>query len=654
MNLDFETYCDLDLTKVGLHRYAEHPSFEVLCLAWKTEAMDEPVLWLPGDKPDPRMVKAFKNETLRAYNATFEIEVIEKCFPELGLDEPPPVSQWIDTQALVCTNSYPASLDDAGSIILQEKFRKDKRGKELIKLLCKPRKPTKADSRTRLTKEDEPGLFQELYDYCLKDVVAESEIVKVLPRPYLQKKEQKIWEHTVLQNKRGLPIDIEMVDQVVDVLEEWKGKRQEELIEYTGGVITTGGQIARMKKWAEHYKYPMPTFDQEAMAKALKDPNLPEEVERIIEFRQQLGKSSTAKFNKLQEMLCEDTTVKGNLFYYGTITGRYGGRGFQMQNLPRAKTKDPESLREKFMRREVEGNVAVEASKLIRPAILAPEGKILCVADFSSVENRGLHWLANDQHTLDEFREGKDQYATFAAARFGVSYGELMEGYEAGEDYYDNLRFRGKVAILGLGYKMWVDTYIATCESWGFKIDKESATEDVMFYRQKYKEVVKLWSRLYKAAVLCVQHNQPTQYNNIRFQVIQNRLYMILPSGRPIVYNRPKVEKVDYFGKQKTALTFMGRNPYTTKWMRMQITEGRMTENAAQGLCRDIQCYGALNCEEAGYHILGSVHDENISMVDEGFGSVEEFCDLNCSMGEWADGLPLEATGYMEKRYRKD
>ena len=651
MHLDFETYCDLNLLIVGLHRYMEHPSFELLCYAYDLNK-DGNIKTVGWKEEDPKeFIDALKDDSviIKAYNAQFERKVILYHF---GLDLPP--SRFICSQALACTNSYPAKLEDVGNILLPQDKQKLKRGRELINLFCKPRKPTKADSRTRIYPTDEPKQFLEFIDYCRQDVVAESAIVDLLPRPHLQSKEQEIWEHTVIQNDRGLPIDIEMVDQVVDVLEEWKEKVTKKLCKYTNNEITTGGQIQRIKVWCERYNYPMPIFDQEHMAKALKDPKLPNEVKKIIKFRQALGKTSTAKFVKLQEMLCEDQTVKGNLFYYGTITGRYGGRGFQMQNLPRAKTKDPLALRKAFMERKVEGNVAEHASKLIRPSIFAPEGFMVCAADYSSLENRGLHWVAGDEDTLEEFRQGKDQYITFAAARYGRPYEEILEGYLSGDEFYDTLRFRGKVAVLGLGYKMWIDTYIATADGWGLKLTREEAESDIYFYRNKYPLVKRLWYKLYKAARICVETNQPTKYNNIRFRIIQGRLYMILPSGRPIVYNSPLVEEVPYFGKTKLAITFMGKNPYSSKWQRLQITEGRLTENAIQGLGREVQTHGALEAEYIGYPIVGSVHDENIAIIPEGFGSVEEFCKLNCKMGDWAKGLPLKATGYIEKRYKKD
>jgi len=651
ISLDFETYCDLDLRKVGLYRYVRHSSFEILCLAWSIN-FDEPELWTPKTPVPEELSSTINNPNffIYAFNAAFEREIIKHCYKQLKLNSPPRLSRYRDTMAIACTYSYPQSLDKAAKAA-KIKHLKDKRGNYLINKLCKPKKWSKATPFTRWTPENAPQDFEDLYEYCRQDVRAEQSLLRFLPRQELSFFEQKVWQHTVLQNDRGINIDYELVNNIIKALTLWKKSLISKLIKFTNGEITTGGQVARIKKYCSDRGVDLDDLTAETVIKTIKTTESLQ-VKKILRFRQLLSKTSTAKFEKMILARCQDNTVKGNLYYYGAITGRYGGRGLQIQNLPRKKEKDPTKLIEAFnighksVQKQFGFNVMEQASKLIRACLISPLGEDLIISDYSSIENRVLHWSAGDQKTLDEFAKGLDQYKTFASDRHNVAYDKVTS----------EQRYQGKTAILGLGYQMGGETYKTVCEGYGIKITLAEAKQTVKFYRSKYRKIVELWNDLNQAAIYCVETGRPSQNLKARFNSTRDYLFMKLPSNRCISYPKPRlIDARMPWGEVKPVVSFMGVNPYTKKWTRLNISPGRLTENLVQGIARDILVQGAINAERAGYCVRGSVHDEIISTRKEEEGlSIKEFDILICKMPAWADGLPLKAKGYKAKRYRKE
>ena len=651
LSLDFETYSEAKLKETGMHKYIWHPSFEIICLAWSID-YEDPILWLPTSPIPERLVRAFNNPEclIYAFNAGFEREVIKRCYRQMGLTAPPSVKRYRDTMALSCSYSYPGGLDKATEA-MQVPHLKDKRGKYLINKLCKPKKWSRSTPFTRWTPDLAPQDFEDFYNYCLQDVRAEQDVLRYLPRQELIPFEQQVWQHTMVQNDRGIHIDYPLVEKILEALSIWKTELVKELSEFTKGEITTGGQVARMKAYCARHGVTVKSFGADILVKMLEDPAISDNVKQIMRFRQLLSKTSTAKFEKMVTAGCWDLTVKGNLYYWGAITGRYGGRGLQIQNLPRRKEKDPLFLIQAFMNgyqdvvEHFGNNLMEQASKLVRACLIAPPGKKLIVSDYSSIENRVLHWCAGDTRTLKEFEADLDQYKTFAADKFHVEY----------DDVTDHQRFHGKVAILGLGFQMGGGTYHATCQGYGLDIDKAGANETVQFYRNKYKLVTKLWFKLYAAAQYTVETGRQTQYLKAKFAVIDDHLFMKLPSGRCLCYPKPRmIDATMPWGEVKPVISFMGVNPYSKKWQRLQITPGRLTENLVQAAARDILVIGAMNVEKAGYPVIGSVHDEVMAHCDENKTDMTDFDAHMCRMPAWADGLPLKAVGYISDRYKKD
>jgi DNA polymerase len=379
--------------------------------------------------------------------------------------------------------------------------------------------------------------------------------------------------------------------------------------------------------------------------KLLNRVDLDDDTRTVLQLRQELGRSSTAKYLKLIEM-CHNKRIYNNLRYYAASTGRWGGLGFQLHNLPRSKVKDAQPIIDQFMNYEIVENDPITAAKsIIRGMICAPKGKRICAVDYKGIENRGLAWVAQDEDTLELFRKGLNQYKDMASYLFKIPY----------EDVNDDQYYTSKQLVLGCGYGLGWKGFMGYMEGYGTPISEEVAQFGVNGWRTKYHKVVKLWYACKTAAINAISNpGAGFKVSNCEFAYVKDRnkipwLRLQIPSGRNLYYNKPEIGEGIY-GAEVDA---MGINPYSKKWQRLKIIPGRFVENIIQALSRDVLAQGKLNLDEAGYKIIGSIHDEVLLEVDKEHDCLTEVDRLMCDMPTWAYGLPLETEGMIEKRYRK-
>ena len=632
VSLDFETYSEADIRKLGAWGYACHSTTEVICMAYAI-GDGEPVLWLPGDDL-PEFIQDPSRFTLHAWNSFFEWCIWRHVqdWPETN------ISQWHDTAALSAALAMPRALGDCGAALgISQDKQKDKRGKYLIQRLCKP-------NRGKRIQDSE--LLQDLYDYCLQDVVAEREIATQL-RP-LSTLERQVWELDQLVNIRGVYVDMEAVDHALTLIDQTTQKLNEEVAQITCRHLTNVSQRQRVIDYISNdLGYPLIKFDKAYLSEVLKDEALPDTARRLIEIRQQLGKTSTAKYAALKELVTNDHRAHGLLMYHGAATGRWSGRHFQPQNLPRSSFKNTDACIELFRYQdadllEVIYNDSMEAlSSCLRGMLCAPEGKRLIVSDYSAIEARVLAWLAGQQDVLDVFQDHGLIYEHTASRIYGVPLDKVTE----------NQRFVGKVATLALGYQGGAKAFQGMAEVYGVEIDTDLADSIKNDWRKANRNIVQFWWNIEKAAIQAVKNpNTSFNYRLIKFRYMSNYLFCRLPSGRLLAYYKPYIVEGDFKAEQ---LAFMGTNSVTRKWERQKTYGGKLVENITQAVARDLMAEAMLRVEEAGYEVVLSVHDELIAEARNGFGSVGEFEDLMCQLPTWATGLPVSSEGFECQRYRK-
>lgn len=634
VDLDFETRSRKDLSKCGSLPYLWDKKADIVCLGYKIEE-EKTQLWIPG-MPTPEFLKYLPECNLYAFNSQFDMRVWHILGSRKYGWMKTKLKQWTDIMAICGRFTYHQSLKQAGED-LGLKQLKFETGTALMKRICMP--PFEYTSKE----------LSDFYDYCIRDVDSMHEMKKALPASKLNASEQKIWELTVKINMRGLPVDLEAVKQILEVTSVYREEQNQLLPSLTDNLIDKATQTQRITKWVRSKGIVLKNLQADTVTKILKKTNLPDDVRTVLELRQELGKSSVAKYTKIMDLIFHGR-VHDNVRYYGANTGRWTGLGFQLLNLPRSKVnKEAEELIQSFFNLTViEKNPIQTAKSLVRQMVKAPDGKLLQFGDYASIEYVFLIWVTNDKVALDRFAAGFDQYKDMAMERYGVAY----------EDVNDDQRYRGKQLILGCGYGLGWKGFVDYCEQYDVYITDEEAQESVNAYRRKYKRVVRFWYNCKDAALNAVTYPGHTfkvkDARNVKYKCIKDRnktrwLQCTLPSGRNIYYNDPTIGE----GKFGPEIKAMGINPYTKKWMRMSVIPGRLAENISQATCRDILVEGKMNLDKAGYKIIGSIYDEIICEVDENNVNQKEFERLSCQMPAWAEGLPVKMESVAEKRYRK-
>lgn len=649
--IDFETYSAVDIKEAGGYAYAHDDSTQVICMGWAFNK-EEPAIWTIRDKilPDRITEHVMRKGKVCAFNATFDFRIwnIVACrdFNWPGLIQ----EQLIDAQALCATYQIPQNLKDAG-IALRIPLPKDTAGAALIKLCCQPNK----QGEQPLPYGPLSETFQKLFYYCKRDVAAMQQIVYKLPRQFIIPQEQEIWNLTSEINARGLPIDLESVVAIYEYLLEYIAKTEIQLPKLTNGLVATPGQVAKIIAFCKSQGVHIPNLQADTVEQALDRDDLPSTVRQVLELRQELGRSSTAKYKKIIEQ-CYNGYIYDNIRYHGASTGRWTGQGFQMHNLPRASVENPEEWIEKFKNKEPIENPVGVAKALIRPMIKAPKGYTLAIADYTSIENYILAWAAGDEQTLQDLANGLDQYKIMASARFNVPYDQVT----------DEQRRVGKVIILGCGYGMGYKKFMQTAKLQA-KLDltDEEAIVSVQAYRDRYPLVKALWNGLRQAAAEAVMTGQKRQYKHTVFGTFSrnglNWLAMVLPTKKALYYLNPSIKEElikDYeFLGPVPIITHDGMDHYTHKFTKLKLIPGRLTENYVQATAREVMAYGMLNVKRnmPQVKIIGTVHDECIALIPNELATEETMAEYihNLCAVDFLPGCPLKAKGFFSDRYKK-
>ena len=660
LSIDIETYSGADLAKAGVHRYVEDPDFEVLLIGYSfdggpVEVHDctQPGCW-PRDLLDALTDPAF---TKTAWNAQFE----RTCLAA-ALEEEMPPEQWSDTMVLALECGLPGSLAAAGAALgLPEDQLKDPVGKALITYFSKPCRPTKSNGgRTRNLPLHDPDKWKLYIGYNRQDVVTEMAIrSKLLP---LAESEQKLWELDQRMNDTGVRLDVPMIEEIVRYDERHRQELQEEARKLTG--LQNPNSLTQLKGWLAEQGVPVDQLRKDDLEVMLRQ-ELPPVVRRVLEIRQALGKTSTAKYAAMLEAVCSDGRLRGILQFYGANrSGRWAGRLVQTHNLARNTLPDLDLARELAAEGDFDtletlfGESAFVLSELIRTAFIPSEGCRFVVSDFSAIEARVIAWLADEQWTLDAFRAGEDIYCRTASMMYHVP----VEKHGQNAD----LRQRGKVAVLACGYQGGVGAMKAMDKSG--TIPEEELQSVVDQWRAANPHVVKLWKTCEQAAKTAIDEHRTVKIRHgIEFRYQGGNLLIRLPSGRSLCYWKARVDQQPvelewapsdysaYLGYRLGKLTYMGVNQTTKQWQETETYGGKLVENIVQATARDCLAVAMQRVANMGYQIVMHVHDEMI--VDVPTSDTDALERINAAMGapiDWAPGLPLKGDGYETPFYKKD
>lgn len=658
LSIDIETFSDIDLKKSGLYKYCSSPNFEILLFAYSFDFGAVEIVDLArGETLPQEVLDALQDETVikHAYNAPFEIS----CLNASGVTTP--AKQWRCTMLHGLYLGYPSGLAALGRAIgLPEDKKKLSMGLALIRYFCVPCNPTKTNGgRTRNLPQHEPEKWELFKSYCRQDVTAESEIYKRLVSFPVPDDVQYDWLIDYELNKRGIYIDRKLVEGALAIDAEYKSILTEKAVKLTG--LSNPNSRSQLLNWLnENTELDLQDLRKSTVAETLKD-TTDETAKELLGLRKELSKSSVSKYTAMDQVMCADGRVRGLLQYYGANrTGRWAGRLIQVQNLPRNYIETLDTARglvKKHNRKGLEllyGNIADTLSQLIRTAFIAAEGNMLCVSDFSAIEARVLAWLAGEQWRLEVFAGHGKIYEASASQMFGVP----IENIKKGNPEYA-LRQKGKVAELACGYQGGVGALKAMgAEQMG--LSDEHLQEIITRWRQANRRIVDFWYQMEQAALEVMRTARPQGLvHGIIIARECNAVYgsdfltVQLPSGRKLFYPSPFLQE-NQFGKQAIHYRAIGTN---NKWSVNSTYGGKLVENITQAVARDCLALAIRRLVLAGYKPLMHIHDEVVLEVPLDKLRENEIDCINaimCTPIPWAEGLKLNAAGFISKYYMKD
>lgn len=701
--LDYETFSETPI-KDGVHRYAENS--EIMIFAWAIE--DEPAeVWdCTSNAPcPPRLAAALANPDviIRAHNTGFDRTVMNHDLlqPTISVD------RWEDTMVQAMAHGLPGALGTLCEILgVDSDKAKDKDGKALIQLFCKPR--PKNSVLRRATRKTHPAEWAKFVDYARLDIEAMRAVYKKLPKWNYQGAELALWRLDQRINDRGVAIDLELAAAAVRAVEKEQERLADWTLTNTAGQVESATQVAALISHIhDAYGIKMSNMQMATLELYVNHPDTPAGLRELLKVRLQASTSSTSKYKTLLRGTSSDGRLRGVLQFCGASrTGRWAGRLFQPQNLPRPTLEQEqidcgiEALKADCADLIFDDVMRLSASA-IRGVIVAPRGKKLVIADLSNIEGRDQAWLANEAWKLQAFRDFdtfvldeqgnriKDKKGEFV--RLGPDLYKMAYGKSFGIDPRDvtkDQRQVGKVQELALGYEGGVGAFVTFAAVYGIDLDdladKAAASMDPelwerangmlewhrknnrnptasmsesawltceafkLAWREAHPAIASYWKELDKAVRKAIEHpGEAIQCRRLKVYRKGAWLRILLPSGRSVTYPIPSITD----GK----ITYKGVDQYTRKWKALQTYGGKIFENVCQAVARDVMAHNMPLIEAAGYEIVLTVHDEVICEApDSDEFNEDHLAKLLAANPPWALDMPLAAAGFQTKRYKKD
>lgn len=643
LEIDIESFSDVDLTKCGVYKYASAPDFEVILFAYSVDGGPvRQVDLASGEKIPAEIIAALEDDTVIkwAFNANFERVCLSRYLGYPTGDYLMPDS-WRCSMVWAAYLGLPLSLEGVGTVLGLEK-QKLTEGKNLIKYFCQPCAPTKSNGgRTRNLPADAPEKWEAFKTYNIRDVEVEMAIQARLsnyPVP------ESVWEEYHLDqeiNDRGIMIDRELVDQALLIDARSKSDLMARLQAMTE--LDNPNSVQQLKSYLADRGIEADSLGKKEVAAMIK--TVPGDIAEVLSLRLQLAKSSVKKYQAMRNSACEDDRCRGMFLFYGANrTGRFSGRIVQLQNLPQNHIPDLAEARSLVKCGGYEAlellyeNIPEVLSELIRTAFVPQPGYKFCVADFSSIEARVLSWLAGERWRMDVFMNNGDIYCASASEMFGVPVEKHGRNAE--------LRQKGKIAELALGYGGSVGA-LKSMGALEMGLTEEELQPLVDSWRTANPNIVRFWWDVDRAVKKAVKQREPSVLRGIRFECRSGMLFITLPSGRRLAYVKPRIGENRFGGE---SVTYEGVGG-TKKWERIESYGPKFVENIVQAISRDILCYAMGTLSHC--RICAHVHDELIIECRKD-ASLDAICEQMGRTPPWAEGLLLRADGYETQFYKKD
>ena len=643
LSIDIETYSSENLAKCGVYRYCQSPDFEILLFGYSVDGGPVKVVDLASGEtiPDEIICAIVDDKVIKwAFNAQFERICLSRYLGgSVGTYMDP--ASWRCTMVWAATLGLPLSLEGVGAVLGLEK-QKLKEGKDLIRYFCTPAK-AKDGTTFRHFSTDAPDKWEAFKAYNLRDVETEMAIQEKLAKFPVDESEWINYHLDQRINDRGIMLDMTMVHQAIACDDQFKRTHMEQARSVTG--LENPNSPAQLKEWLAERGVEADSLSKAAVLQMLEEAD--GEVELALSLRQELAKSSVKKYTAMESVVGADSRARGLIQFYGASrTGRYAGRLIQVQNLPQNHLPDLETVRTLIREGQFDtvellyDSVPMVLSELIRTAFVPKPGHRFFVADFSAIEARVIAWIAGEQWRQEVFAGGGDIYCASASQMFHVP----VEKHGVN----GHLRQKGKIAELALGYGGSVGA-LKAMGALNMGVPEEELKPLVDAWRLANPNIVRLWWDVDRAASTCVREKTTTECRGIKFIYQSGMMFVVLPSGRRLVYVKPRMG-VNRYGNESVTFEGVGEQK---KWLRLESYGPKFVENIIQATARDILAEAMLRLDAHGYKIVMHVHDEAVIEAPADT-SLEDICEVMGQTPTWAKGLLLRADGYICDFYKKD
>lgn len=685
--LDTETFSEVPIAN-GTHAYAEHA--EIMLMTWAVD--DGPVqCWDATKDPQPTdlgWAVSRADEHWWQNGGMFDRVILKHAMP--GWYAGIPEHKWRDTMVQALAHGLPGSLGALSEIFKLGDNAKDKRGKQLIQLFCKPQ--SKTSKLRRKTRETHPAEWEEFKEYAKSDIRAMRELHKKMPKwNYPNNTEElNLWFLDQRMNMEGVYVDTELAEKAIEAVDIAQSSLAQRTSEATGDEVTSATQRDKLLAYIlKEHGVSLPDMRSDTLERRLSDPGLPDAVRDLIAIRLQASTSSVSKYKRLIKGVSSDGYLRGLTQFNGAArTGRDAHRLFQPGNMmrPTISQSDIEigiDAIKAGCADLITDNVMELTSNTMRSVIIPPPGYKIVVSDLANIEGRVAAWVAGEHWKLQAFRDydkgtGPDLYVKAYSEAFRVGLAEVTK----------KLRQIGKVMELMLAYGGGVGAFLTGAATYGIDLDELARTgRDAIpdsvwaeadnfwnwsvdtkrntyglshdtfcvcdsikrMWRTSNSAISSVWAKLEGAARNAI--NEPGEnfkVGQVTFRRDGNWLRCILPSGRALCYPSPRVN-------DEGQISYMGQNQYTRQWSRLTTYGGKLLENICQAMARDVMFYNMPRIEEERYSIRVRIHDELITYAPDGllYGP-KHLSKLLATVPAWAPGLPLAAAGFEGYRYRKD
>lgn len=705
LNLDLETFSTEDI-KNGSHKYSEGMIILLLGYSFNfepVEVIDLTIWQRQGKTPEEiwwllpaRLRNGLLDATVlkQSANVNFERVQLGKYF---NIYIPP--EQCRCTLVHAGMAGYPMKLETCAKALELDQ-QKQAIGKALIRFFCIPDK-----NGDRNYPWDYPEKWQQFIGYCAQDIRTEQAIAKAIDWYKITPLEHQIWCMVERKNERGVKIDLELVESCIYLNNIYRQKLLKEAVELTG--LNNPNSRNQLKKWLEDEleQDNIKSLDKNAVSKMLREVDN-EKVERVLNIRKQISKSSITKYAAMKRNAGKDHRIRGMFQYWGAQkSSRESGRLSQPQNYPRVEDWFVDMLddvREIVRRRDIESldlifdNVPSILSQLLRTAFIADKGKELAVLDYKSVEVVILAYLADETWQIEFFKKGGDLYIETAMKMYKISREEVTK----------EIRQKSKISSLLCQYGGTKRAMIKnndTIEDPKKRVPNREMNGIVKAWRETNKNIVNFWWEIGRAAIETVRTGYPHDVRKgISFYMIGKHLQMKMPSGKSISYAnaflktywmgavKQKAEgEFDEQGnqiyeivrvkagevitgemsefnaymrakrwkqveniapKQMESLCYWGMDKV---WGVIETYGPKLAQNATESWGRDLLMHSCLNFEKNGMPVIMTVHDECVPEIDEGAHEYEVLKELMIQKPKWSIDMPLNADGFIGKFYKK-